>query len=356
MKIFLKSFFMIITFSLIFEIFVSCDLTDPKDDTSVIYVLEKDHLLGGFGNVDIYHQTLIVNRTKDSLTINVESPTPEGLARESMRSPAYGKDAFIPTDFSKYFYIPNMANDYITNKPDTSTKISHFWNNLKLGANDGIYIPYSNNLGKGEELFIKEFGTNSFLGLDVVSEYKIEKNMIDTSLLDIQIKQTMINTTQEDMYMVEIFLNIPRELNTKPNDTKLYELVSDTVITNLNYYLDHDCGLGEGFGFFRSTGQSIDISNEFLKPQSSFEFTYRMKIKPLIEKFEIYPMYLIHLETKGKRIWPASKITYNKKVYEGKVDYLRVCGLSIPTYILFSIDKDNLRVVSPNEIEPTFKK
>jgi hypothetical protein len=67
-----------------------------------------------------------------------------------------------------------------------------------------------------------------------------------------------------------------------------------------------------------------------------------------------YPFHQISAESKGERIWPASIITVGNKNFNGPVNYLRVCGLAIPTYILFSIDNNLLRVVDPKEIEPPF--
>jgi hypothetical protein len=331
------------------------DITPPNDNTTNIYVLEKDHIFGGFGDVDNYHHTLVINTSDDTITFNVECPTPEGLKRESIRSPAFGRNAFIPTEFSKYFTIPNMANDYLTNEPDTITQESYFWNNLKLGSSDGIHVPYSSYLGEGEELFIKSFGVNNFMGLEVISEYKIEKDTSNSSYINIEIKQTMVNTTEENMNMVGVVLHVPRELNTKPDETNLYQLISDTVISSNKYDLDHDWGFGEGFGLYRSDGQTVTIVKDILMPNTSFEFIFKMTIEPLVDKFEIYPMYQIYFETNGERIWPQSIVTVDDKKYDGNVDYLKVCGLAIPTYILFSIDKEKLRVVSPEEVEPTFK-
>ncbi len=347
----------LIPFFLFFILSCKSNITPPNNEyADSIYVLEKDHIFGGFGDVDNYHHALIINTSEDSIVLNVESPTPEGLKRESIRSPAFGKYAFIPTEFSNYFTIPNMANDYLADEPDTSTKKSHFWNNVRLGPSDGIHVPYSNYLGEGEELFIKSFGVNNFMGLEVISEYKIEKDTANLSYLNIEIKQTIINTAQEKMHTVGIALHVPRVLWTKPEDTYLYKLISDTLITDVKKnVIDHNSGIGEGFGFYRSKGQTIKVQKDILQSNNSFEFIIKMTIEPLLEKFEIYPMYVLQFETKGERVWPQSVITVNNKKYEGPVDYLKVCGLSIPTYILFSIDDGNLRVVSPDEIEPTFK-
>lgn len=274
-----------------------------------------------------------------------------------MRSPAFGRNAFIPTEFSKYFSIPNMTNDYLTNEPDTITQESYFWNNLKLGPSDGIYVPYSSYLGEGEELFIKSFGVNNFMGLEVTSEYKIEKDTSDSSYINIEIKQTMLNTTKTKMYAVGILLYIPKELKAKGSTTTLdmYNIIRDTVLSSnkkLAYY--HKWSRIDGFGT-RATGQQVTTASEVLEPNKQFNFLVKMTIEPLVRKFEIYPAYIISFETKGERIWPKSIITVNEKKYNGHVDYLKVCGLSIPTYTLFSINDEVLRVVSPNEIEPTFK-
>lgn len=193
------------------------------------------------------------------------------------------------------------------------------------------------------------------MNLDVISDYSIENNPQNDNYLDITIKQTMENTSDEILYMVGTALHIPKELNTKPEETTLYNLVSDTVICFEKHYLDNNSGYGEGFGYYRSSGQTVRTRKDTLLPNQSFNFVFKMTIEPLLDKFEIYPMYLINIETKGERIWPKSIITVNDKLYEGTVNYMKKCGLAIPTYILFSINNGNLSVVSPDDIESTFE-
>jgi len=321
--------------------------------TEGLYVIEDDHIFGGFGDVDNFHRTLIINTSQDSISINVESPTPKGLKRESIRSPSFGRNAYFHTDFSEYFTIPNMNNDYLADKPDITSEESYSWNNLKLGPYDAIHVPYSSYMGEGEDLFIKDFGVNNFLGLDVISDYSIEKSSDDSSYLNLQIKQTMVNTTEDTLFMVGIVVFIPRELKYNSNNIKLYNLISDTVIYERRFEY-WDVGRVDGFSM-PANGQQVVTRIDTLLPNNSFSFVYKMIIEPLEDKFEIYPMYLISIDTRGKRIWPKSIITVNGKVYEGNINYMKFCGLSIPTYILFSINNGELKVVSPNDIDPTFK-
>lgn len=145
---------------------------------------------------------------------------------------------------------------------------------------------------------------------------------------------------------------MPRE--SELEDIKLYNLVSDTLISKSIHSLYHEGHSSDGFGFPLCLGQWVWTQKDTLLPHQSFELIYKMTIEPLLDKFEIYPFHQIRTESKGERIWPASKITVDNKIYNGPVNYIRVCGLALPTYILFSIDKDNLRVVNPEEIEPTF--
>lgn len=348
----------LLTILLIFY-FLACNnstspyIDNPDSSNSSLFVIEKDNILGNRNYTDMFHETFIINTSQDTINLNVKSPTPQGLTRESALSPAFGRDALIPIDYTKYFDVPNIANISLTNEPDLSTEESHFWKNIKLGPSDGIQVPYSNYMGKAEELFIKEFGTCSALNLDIISDYSIERNPNNSSYIDIEIKETKLNTSNDTIYNIGILLHVPRELKINSEWEKLYNLVSDSVITTSIFHLYHKSGLVDGFGN-RSSGHWIWTQKDTLLPNHSFDFLYKMTIEPLMDKFEIYPFHQIRTESKGERIWPASIITFDNKIYTGPVDYLRVCGLALPTYILFSIDKDNLRVVSPDDIEPTF--
>jgi len=249
-----------------------------------------------------------------------------------------------------------MSKVYLAYDPDTSTTESHFWNNLRLPPSKGVHVPYSNYLGEGEELFIQSLGVNNFLGLEVTSDYKIEWDEENPTWLNLEIKQTMENTTAENMYEVGILIHIPRELFTRQMDTTCYRIISDVMLTNVKKSAyDRDTGRADGFGL-GSIGQEVTMEEDVLRPGKSFGFTIRMTIEPLLDKFEIYPASLIQFLTKGERIWPKSKITYNGEAYDGHVDYLKICNLGIPTYILFSINNGEIKVASPDEIEPTFSR
>jgi hypothetical protein len=175
------------------------------------------------------------------------------------------------------------------------------------------------------------------------------------------IKETIKNITNNTLSRLGIFLFVPRELTTKqdpynPEYTKLYNLISDTAISlsDNKCYFYNQYWTGDGFGFFAG-GQDIGPSLFDLPSYQTYEFVFKMKIEPLLDKFEIYPTYGVgYITTSKNRIWPSSIITLNKNKYQGEVHYLKELALVMPTYILFSINKDTLRVVSPNDIVPTF--
>lgn len=339
---------------------ISVDHQNVSDST--IYVIEKDHLFGGFGGVDNYHETLIINTSAETISLTVESPLPDTLKHNSLRSPAFGLDAIIPTPYQDFFDLPNINNSFYTDKPDSSTANSYFWKNLKLEPSDLMEIPYSNYYGDDGRIFIKNFGTSRFLYLDIISDYSIKKDTVDSNYINIEIKETLQNITNDTLYSMGTDLFVPRELETKFDPpygsewTKLYNLISDTVISpgNIKCYLYNQHGTGEGFGFF-AVGQEIEVGGFILLPNQSYQFTFKMTIQPLLDKFEIYPSYAVmFIKVDSDRIWPASIITINRKRYNGQVHYLKEVGIVSPTYILFSINKDLLRVLSPDEIVPTF--
>ena len=351
-------------FMLSLLIFFSCKspTKTTTEEPGDIYVLESDVLIGGFTDVDNYHNTLLINTSQDTILFTVESPTPPGLKRESVRSPSFGDYAYISLPYSDYFDIPEMSKVYLAYNPDTSTAESHFWNHLKLPPSKGVHVPYSNYLGEGEELFIQSFGVNHFMGLEVRSEYQIEWDEENSTWLNLEMKQTMLNTTAENMYEVGILLHVPRELFTRQIDTTrlidstYYRIISDAMLTDVKKSAyDHDWGRGDGFGLM-TIGQEVTMEEDVLRPGESFGFTVKMTIEPLLDKFEIYPASLIQFFTKGERIWPQSIITYNGEAYDGHVDYLKLCNLAIPAYILFSINNGEIKVASPDEIEPTFSR
>ena len=146
-------------------------------DDSTIYVIERDHL-SVFRDYDVtqsqvswpvenFHETFVINTSEESISFAVESPLPDTLIHESNRSPAFGKFAFIPIEYSDFFEIPNVNNQLLTDRPDEISPNWYLWKDLKLGPTEGIHVPYSCHYGE-EGMFIKEFGINSFLDMDII--------------------------------------------------------------------------------------------------------------------------------------------------------------------------------------------
>ena len=341
----------------------------PISNDSTIYVIERDHLnvfadqapsgVYSFPVVN-FHETYVINTSTEPISCIVESPLPDTLERQSIQSPLFGKFAYIPLEYSDFFDLPNVNDDSLADKPSVTTANSYIWKDMKLSPSDGIHLAYSSYYGE-ESMFKKDFGTNHFLDMDVVSEYSIQKDSVNPNYIDIEIKQTLQNTGIDTLFRVGFLLDVPRKLETKyaPPDgsefSTLYNLISDTVIgsPDMKCYLAEGICRADGFGFF-ACGQEMGPAAFILPPHQSYQFVYRMTIQPLLEKFEIYPWYLMSMSIKGNPLWPSSIITVNNKRFDEQVHYLRQCSLGMPTYVLFSIDKGTLKVVSPDDIVPTF--
>lgn len=340
----------------------------PVVSDSSIYVIERDHL-SVFADQDPsgvysypvvnFHETYVINASTQSVSCTVESPLPDTLNRGSIQSPLFGKFAYIPVEYPHYFDIPSVTDDSLADEPSLTTASSYVWKDMKLGLSDGMHIPYSSYYGE-ESMFIKKFGTNHFLDMEVISDYSIQKDSFNPDYLNVEIKQTLQNTSSDTISRIGFLLLVPRVLMTKfdlhqPEYTSLYDLISDTVIDppDNKCYKTEGSYRADGFGFFAG-GQEMGPGVFILPPYQSYQFIYRMTIQSLLDKFEIYPWYLVSMTTKGSPIWPSSTITVNDQKFDGQVHYLRQCSLGMPTYILFSIDNGAFKVVSPDDIVPTF--
>ena len=323
------------------------------------YVIERDHLFEGYGEVDLYHETVVINNSVDTVSLSIESRLPDTL-KHTMHGPRFGPGASVPSLYWNYFHLQNINNSFHTNNPDSTTTNSYFWKNLKLGHSGAVVVPYSNYYGGDDRIFIEKLGTSRFLCLEIVSDYSITKNSVNPKYIDIQIKETLRNTSNQTLYGIGTDIFVPKEIMTaNPGNTPyvtFYNLISDNVTSSSNnkFYLYNQEGLADGFGIF-AVGQDVSTYGNILLPHQSFEFVFKMTIEPLLDKFEIYPTNGIEFITiGGNRIWPASIITINGKRYDGEVHYLKQCGLFLPTYILFSIDHGVFTVTSPDSIVPTF--
>lgn len=334
-----------ITLIVLLILFNKCvtDVSSPSEilkDSLVVF--EKDHIMGGYKGLDNYHHTFLVNTSHDSMSITLHANQPDNIENPSMSLPQFGKNALIITDYSKFFTIPFIKSSYLVDRPDKISEKSFEWSNLKLGPSDAMMVPYSNYFGEGETLFKRGKGVSHFFDLDVLCDYQIDTNRND--YLDIYIKKSFKNISNDTLFNVGIILFVPKEMAQNSCNEKLYNIVSDTVICSENFERENNIFTIDGFAK-PAIGQEIRTSKEFLAPNASFDLVYKMKIKSLLESYNIYPMHLISFVSKSKRIWPQSEIVINNKEYTGSVRYIKEIGVAVPTYTLFSISGKNSKII-----------
>jgi len=325
-------------------------ITDKK-----IYVLEKDEIFGGWSSVDNFHMTIIFNQEETPVTADIESPFPGNLNIKTGLSPSFGNWAIIPTDYARYFKVPSLYNYFHVDEPNFDKNNAHVWCNVVIPPDSGVLVPYSNYYGMGKDLFAKKLGYNQFLNLKILTIFEVKNIESDNQIFQVSIHEIMENTSKDTLFNVNLALHIPRILFLKSEtEIELYTIQSENLSSNILKSAIFHWGRGDGFGHGTIDSPEITVLQDTLLPFNKIDFLYEMNIQCLQEKFEIYPWYLVFYETLGKRIWPSSKIKINSAFYNGHVDYLYKCNLSIPTYILLAIDKKKYKISDPDNITPTF--
>jgi len=329
----------------------------PTPEVDSLFVIEKDHLFGGFGGVDNYHETIVINKLPGTIDFSVESPFPDTLKHASLRSPSFGRSAMISTPFEDFFDLPSVHNTLLTGNPSLSFADAYVWLNLNIGPADMEQVPYSNYYADDGRAFVLGLGKFRFLCLDMILQYSIEFDPVDSTEIDIEITEKMQNTSGDTLFRVGASHFVPRETHVGSSYTQLYNLISDTVISPSDNpcYLFNAYYTSDGFGS-NTSGQEMDTGWFTLLPFQAYEFDFKMIIKPLLSKFEIYPSFATtFIALGGGRIWPSSKICVHGDTFNGQVHYLKECGLVMPTYVLLSIDNGTLKVASPDEIMANVK-
>ncbi len=323
-----------------------------------LWIVERDMLFNSLTHVYNFHHLVLINKSSDTLIVEREALIPDSLNKQiDVLSRKFGLDAFIPTDYASYFYIPEYDKLYVANEPDYTDGI-HYWKNILIAPNKGYHIPYSNYYGEGPDLFVKELGINQYLNLEIKFNFSIKKNSDNPSLLDLKMQPILSNTSNDTLFKTGFLFHVPRNILLKNgSEIKLYNLISDTLeknTDNIELFYYNKIGRGDGFGNLSFDSQEIVVKEVNLYPGESYSFTYSITIEPLRPKFVISPVIIVYYEALTKRIWPADIITIKNMKYEGRVHYLSACNLAIQPYILFSINGDELKIVSPNEIEDPY--
>lgn len=339
-------------------------------DSLKLFVVESDQLLSFRGReteISNFRHTLIINCEEDSIDFSVYYPIPDSLMRTTSLSPSFGyPDAMVPFDYKYYYDFPEISETIIEGEPDDRIK-GFTWDSLRFGYHDLIHILWRNYYSdEVKDCCPINMDQHQYLNLQVNSHFFIQNTFQDTTCFVLGVQPEIKNVGEDTLFAVRVKYHIPRKLRnySDPSNSywmELYDLLTDSIYgkdpETDSYSVTYMTEVGRFDGFLNSTnGQEIVAFKDTLAPGKSLRFTYEMQIKPLHDRFEIYPFMLVHLEEPTEdHILPASIITTANHIeYRGPVKYLRTWGSTDPAYCLFSIDGDSIEVMDPADSDTTF--
>jgi len=334
-------------------------------DSLHIHVLEGDVLISSNGpikQIEFFRKTNIINHTSDSLNFDVTVQVPDSLFITNDITPGFGEGALVTLYINKYFdYYPEINNSFIAGKPDISeSEYTFTWNDLQLAPQDIYTIPWHNYYCKEMiDRFEIMDGCHQYFGLNIDSKYSIE-NVAD-STYELEMDVEVYNSGVDPIYDILISWFIPRIIRDRNNDInyEFYDVISDTIITEAinTLWLFGDTGLYDGYGNSTRSGPNIDFQCAELLPNKKISFKYLLKLKKLLDKFEIHPRHVINLIQKSDiRMWEKSQILIPEKNIEvdNSDNYVKCIGSSIPTYYVFKIESDTCGVYNAWETDTTY--
>ncbi len=348
-----KSIIYIVSFVLLF----SCKEQDtvtppalPKIEENELFVLESDYVKNmNIDSLKVIRNIFILNNSKKNVELKVEAEIPEEMVLKPPYSPVFESEPYPYDLFNKYFDIPYTSGNYLMGKPTYSTPNKYTWL-TELKPSDAANISYSNYYGTKEKKFRKNYNTNNIFGLEIISKFNIEKNKTNPSYIDIRIEQTLTNKTKNTLITPFLVFFFPSNYTFSADYDIIFEM-----ITYKGKYLAFDNVSIDGFGR-RRYGKFYDFFKEKLLPNESIHFTIRETIKPLKNTLFLYPTNLLYFTSvEDEKIWNGNSIKANNQEYKGRKGYMKLCSrIVIPTYILFSINNGELKVIDHKEATPSY--
>jgi hypothetical protein len=313
-----------------------------KKQVNPVLVVERDvpQTRVGFEPI-VNHEAMVVNLSKEVITVDIESPIPPGLYVVKKFVPAFGYNTLLGMPMESPQKV-EVSQYKILERPDIVTrgdKTVFRWNNVSVPAGQAVIAQYDNYLGPLSQYYTKS-GLR-ILDVDIRSAYK-------TSLVDggkavvLDLSYEIENLGREEMRSILMDVIVPDKVFPEGSEppVQLFETadaVASPPITMMRGML------GDGFGK-AAEGIIFSISIDSIKPGESQTFWMKVIGKNWVKEGRSYPLLSFQGETTGSPIWPATKLKSKKKLQITAHSY-RHANLILPDNRLFKFEPSEVKIV-----------
>lgn len=331
---------------------VGCLSERPPGKTAgeIIAVIERDALQTRNFVPVINHDTMIVNLTPETMTIEIHSAIPPGKYLKDSPYSAFGTDSLLGGPMFAPFSLP-IKGHIILEKPKvnrTDKGVSYYWDNVVLPSGQAVRAQYDNYYGPTSDFYFNHVMNIS--GLDIKSDYKVkvEKEERGEILYQLGLHLTLENAGGQDVVEMffRVFVPFALALEDKGDLHFLVEPVDIRFSDNLKVTT---ISLVDGFGnAARGVEASVPIGT--LKPGGTFSCVLQIDCTQKAKEGEIYPVMTILGRRQLVRAWPATIVKRVPPGTQKKFHYL-LYNLVIGARRIFHINKRGITVIMAENLK-----
>jgi hypothetical protein len=315
---------------------------DKKEQVHPVLLVERDvpQTRVGFDPI-VNHEALIVNLSKDAITLDIESSIPEGRYVVKQFFPAFGRNTLLgmPMEYPQKIEVSKFD---VLETPTIDTKSGKTvfrWKNVSIPPGQAAIAQYDNYMGP-----LSQYYTTSglrILDVDIRSSYKVSF-MDDGKAVVLDLSYEIENLGREELQALLMDIIVPDKAFSDGSDslTQLFETADAVASPEIQMMRGM---LGDGFGKV-AEGTIFNISIDSIKPGQSRTFWMKVIGKNWTKDGKSYPLISFQGQTTGSPIWPATKLKSKKKLQITTHSY-RHANLILPDKRLFKFGPSEVTIV-----------
>jgi hypothetical protein len=302
----------------------------------------------------VNHEALIVNKSEEEVTIEIESPVPKDLYLKGEFYPAFMEESLVSEPMS-YPHEVEIKDSTLLGPPVIDEKsdpnyVLFRWSNIRIPAKEAVIAQYDNYFGELTRYYKNE-GFKIF-DLSINTSY-------DTSLKDgemsFDLYYDMENQGKKLIEFINFQLFFPYVVtffekgSEKDKDVELLKPTEISISPDISPYRGF---MSDGFGN-PAEGNIFAVSVDKLMPQEHYKFLVKVKGINKVGIGRICPLITSRYRMQADRIWPATNIK-SKKILQITNFYYYYVNLVFPDSNFFELGPGSVEVKAAKDVlKPT---
>lgn len=284
--------------------------------TEPLYIIERDTLQTRNFTPVINHETMVVNLGQASLTVDLDSPIPQGKFVQGKFYPAFLEDSLLPEPIFSPVAITPKKTSYLA-RPEILTKgdkTSFIWKGVKIPAGEAMIGQYNNFLGK-PEMYWTPAGLDIF-GLALRTRYTALAKGASARTLSFEYEVENGTGSEISDLVLEVFVSVKRLGEGQGSPLLDLQEIAFSPNAEVSQMTKVD-----GFGQ-PAFGAAVTHFSRTLAAGARVRFFLRLSGSPSSHPGEIWPILTVRGRSLQKPVWPPTNVKTGTPVNQGRFSYV----------------------------------